>query len=83
MPRKLEVTRPRAATAKTTPNATLTITMPPASDSRPAQSGLEIYERIRRRAYELYEERGRQDGFEQEDWVRAEREMLRLQSRSA
>lgn len=32
----------------------------------------EIEEEIRRKAYELYEERGRQDGFEQEDWARAE-----------
>jgi hypothetical protein len=32
----------------------------------------EMEEEIRRKAYQLYEERGRQDGFEQEDWVRAE-----------
>ena len=29
---------------------------------------------VRRRAYELYEERGRQSGYEAEDWLRAERE---------
>ena len=31
---------------------------------------------IRRRAYELYELRGREDGFAEEDWARAEREVL-------
>jgi len=30
---------------------------------------------VRRRAYELYEERGRQEGYEAEDWLRAEREL--------
>jgi hypothetical protein len=34
-----------------------------------------IEEEIRRRAYELYEERGREHGFEQEDWTRAEAEV--------
>jgi len=31
---------------------------------------------IRRRAYELFEERGRIPGDEHQDWVRAEREVL-------
>jgi hypothetical protein len=35
-----------------------------------------IQEEIRHRAYELYEERGRQDGFHDEDWSRAETEVL-------
>jgi len=35
----------------------------------------ELEEEIRRRAYELYEERGRQEGFHQEDWIRAEEEV--------
>jgi Protein of unknown function (DUF2934) len=33
--------------------------------------------RIRRRAYEFYEERGRVDGFALDDWLEAEREILR------
>ncbi len=33
-------------------------------------------EEVRRRAYQLYEERGMQDGFEVEDWLRAESEIL-------
>jgi len=39
-----------------------------------ADAGLE--EVIRRRAYELYEMRGRTDGFDQEDWNRAKAEVL-------
>lgn len=36
-------------------------------------------ERIRRRAYELYEERGRADGFALDDWLQAEAEILGAQ----
>ena len=36
--------------------------------------GLE--EEIRQRAYELYEQRGRTPGFEEQDWLTAEREVL-------
>ena len=35
---------------------------------------------IRRRAYELYLERGAQPGHELEDWLRAERELTAIQS---
>jgi hypothetical protein len=35
-----------------------------------------IQEEIRIRAYELFEERGRQEGFHDEDWARAEAEVL-------
>jgi hypothetical protein len=34
-----------------------------------------LEEEIRRRAYELYEERGRQHGRDIDDWVRAEAEV--------
>ena len=30
---------------------------------------------IAQRAYELYEQRGRQDGRDSEDWLKAEREL--------
>lgn len=43
-----------------------------------------IQEEIRQRAYELYEARGRQDGFQEEDWIRAETEILaKYQAKSA
>jgi hypothetical protein len=34
----------------------------------------ELQEQIRRRAYELYEQRGRDDGHELDDWLQAESE---------
>jgi uncharacterized protein HemX len=36
----------------------------------------EIEEQIRTRAHELYEQRGRVEGSAQEDWLRAEAEIL-------
>jgi hypothetical protein len=35
-----------------------------------------VEDEIRQRAYELYQERGGQHGFDQEDWSRAEAEIL-------
>ena len=43
----------------------------------------DLAEQIRRRAYELYEQRGREDGHEVEDWLRAEEEVTRNHRRSA
>jgi DUF2934 family protein len=34
---------------------------------------------IRERAYQLYESRGRQPGQDEQDWLRAERELLKLE----
>jgi hypothetical protein len=45
---------------------------------KPAHSS-DIQECIRRRAYQLYEQRGRIDGFDLDDWVQAEREILGAQ----
>jgi hypothetical protein len=38
---------------------------------------------IRARAYELYEKRGRQDGYAQDDWFQAEAEVLSRFPRTA
>jgi hypothetical protein len=38
---------------------------------------------IRQRAYELYEQRGRTPGYESEDWVVAEREVIARHSAGA
>jgi hypothetical protein len=43
----------------------------------------ELEYQIRRRAYELYEERGREDGHELEDWRRAEEEIREKKVRTA
>lgn len=46
------------------------------SDSRGTVVPINLEDEIRRRAYELAEERGFQGGGETEDWLRAEREVL-------
>ncbi len=38
-----------------------------------------IADRIRHRAYQLYEQRGTVDGFALDDWLQAEAEVLRAQ----
>ena len=40
-------------------------------------------ELIRKRAYELYEERGMEDGHDVEDWLRAEEELVSRETQSA
>jgi hypothetical protein len=40
-----------------------------------------LEEQIRRRAHELYETRGREDGHELDDWLRAENEITQQKPR--
>ena len=40
----------------------------------------ELREQIIQRAYELYEARGREDGHDLEDWLKAEEEILQQKS---
>ena len=58
----------------------------PNSTAKPAKSKIALVEpsnrsvaeiegAIRARAYELYEQRGREDGHAEEDWLRAEQEV--------
>jgi hypothetical protein len=42
-----------------------------------------LEEQIRRRAYEIYEERGREDGHDMEDWLRAEAEITSTGAKAA
>ncbi len=51
------------------------------TDDRIADPSLE--EMIRVRAYALYEERGKQDGHDVEDWLRAEAELTAETARTA
>lgn len=46
---------------------------PPAKDARPVTEGVHVD--IARRAYEHFEERGRQPGHALDDWLQAEREV--------
>jgi hypothetical protein len=48
-------------------------TLAPKSDEPPVL--IPIEQQIQRRAYELYEQRGRADGHELDDWLRAECEI--------
>ncbi|MET0516566.1 MAG: DUF2934 domain-containing protein [Nitrospiraceae bacterium] len=38
------------------------------------------FERISRRAYELYQQRGQQEGRDLEDWLEAERQLVAASS---
>lgn len=44
-------------------------------DGSPNDSG-ELYDRIARKAYELFSHRGQQHGLDKEDWFEAERQVL-------
>jgi hypothetical protein len=46
-----------------------------ATNATSEESGVDLEEQIRRRAYELYEQRGREAGHETEDWLQAEAEL--------
>jgi hypothetical protein len=49
----------------------------PFGTSQAVQPPDQIQERIRQRAHEIYEARGRQDGHELDDWLIAESEVTR------
>lgn len=44
------------------------------------ESSSELQEEIRRRAYELYEQRGRADGYDFDDWLQAESEFIPMKA---
>jgi hypothetical protein len=46
------------------------------------KSAAELQEQIRCRAYQLYEQRGRNDGHELDDWLRAEAEVSRQKAKA-
>ena len=47
-----------------------------------AEARAELEEQIRRRAYELYEQRGRVDGYGLDDWLQAEAEVLDIRTKT-
>ncbi len=68
-------------TAKATNNQVLTMpeagSVPLIRKTSPSNgSPAELEAKIRERAYQLYQERGSTPGHENEDWLRAEREVL-------
>ena len=42
----------------------------------------DIREQVNRRAFELYEQRGRQDGHDLEDWLQAESELVQQRTKA-
>ena len=55
---------------------TLEILDSPAKQNLSQESNVEVWQKIRLRAYELYEQRGREDGQDVEDWLKAESEVV-------
>jgi hypothetical protein len=47
------------------------------TNANSGESAIDLEEQIRRRAYELYGRRSREDGGETEDWLQAETELAR------
>jgi hypothetical protein len=46
------------------------------------ESTSDLQEQIRRRAHELYEQRGRDDGHELDDWLQAESEVTQQKAKT-
>lgn len=46
-----------------------------AASGVPSDPGLEMLEKVRLRAFELYEDRGRKDGHDIDDWLLAEKQV--------
>jgi hypothetical protein len=52
------------------------------ADPRP-RSIADVEEQICRRAHELYEQRGREEGYALDDWLQAETEIVKGKARTA
>ena len=65
----------RRAPAKDMPTGDERTASPTGSDVASGSSAGDLYERIRQRAYELWESEGRPQGRDREHWERAEREL--------
>ena len=50
--------------------------------TQPVKGASADHSRIARRAYELYEQQGRQEGRALEDWLNAERQLVRASGQS-
>jgi hypothetical protein len=52
------------------------------TEARATESPVDIQEQVRRRAFELYEQRGREDGHDLEDWLQAESELVQQRTKA-
>ncbi len=57
--------------------------MPSRTTHQTTKSTGELHEQIRRRAYKLYEQRGRGDGHELDDWLQAQSEVTQQKAKTA
>ena len=62
-------------TAKKTTKPVLTMPTPPAASAATPVFSDPVRSEVANRAYKIYCERGRQDGFDVQDWLQAEREL--------
>jgi hypothetical protein len=74
---------PQADTARTETATSMRSAKSTQDNGRARPSREELQEAIRHRAYQLYCERGQQGGDPQEDWSRAEREVMAQYGRIA
>ena len=81
MPRAKSPRTPKAATKPAVDNNVLR--MPENGNTRNGSLSSDLEAAIRLRAYELYAQRGYLEGFEKEDWLQAEREVLARHAQSA
>ncbi len=61
---------------ESTPVPQIKKTPSPVSTMSGSAPAIDLESKIRQRAYAFYEERGYLPGFEEEDWLKAEREVL-------
>jgi len=55
----------------------------PPSDKQVAEYAVDLQEKIQNRAFELYEQRGKVDGHDLEDWLQAESELVQPKTKKA
>jgi DUF2934 family protein len=55
--------------------ATLEMRVPPSRQNATGETNIELQNKIRSRAYELYEQRGCGEGHDVDDWLQAESEV--------
>jgi len=56
--------------------------IPPSARPEPQEAPGDLEEKIRRRAYELYQQRGRVDGHALDDWLQAQAEILEIKAKT-
>jgi hypothetical protein len=54
----------------------------PISSKTDITFSIDTQEQVRRRAFEIYEQRGREDGHELDDWLQAEAEVVSQRSKA-